>query len=148
VTAAAFFVALVFALVLTIVGAMLLAFAQSQGIVVAGLEIGWASRAVVVLMASAVLFEVAFTVAPDRAIKWRDNLIGALVTAVLFTAGELVLSVYLGTTQRFNVFGTLQVFVGLIVWIYYSALVVLWGAELTRLLVLRAEARRELPSPT
>ena len=59
---------------------------------------------------------------------WRDNLLGALVTAVLFTVGEMVLSAYLGATLRFNVFGALQVFVGLIVWIYYSALVVLWGA--------------------
>ncbi len=40
-------------------------------------------------------------------------------------------------------FGTFQFFVVLIVWIYYSALVALWGAELTRLLVLAAEERRE-----
>ena len=147
VAAGAFFVALTVALVLTIISAVLLSFAQRQGVAVAGVQFGWALRGVVVLIASAVLFEVAFTVAPDRDIKWRDNLIGALVTAVLFTIGEIVLSAYLGTTLRFNVFGTLQVFVGLIVWIYYSALVVLWGAELTRLLVLRAEARRSTPTP-
>ena len=142
VAAGAFFVAFVVALVLTIVGAVVLSFAQSQGLAVAGIQVGRASRAVVVLVASAVLFEVAFTVAPERDIKWRDNLLGALVTAVLFTVGEMVLSAYLGATLRFNVFGALQVFVGLIVWIYYSALVVLWGAELSRLLVLRAETRR------
>ena len=54
--------------------------------------------------------------------------------------GETALSYYLGSTERFNVFGAFQLFVVLIVWIYYSALVALWGAELTRLLVLRAEA--------
>ena len=53
------------------------------------------------------------------------------------------LSFYLGGTQRFNVFGTFEFFVVLIVWIYYSALVALWGAELTRLMILGAEDRRE-----
>ena len=57
--------------------------------------------------------------------------------------GETALSTYLSTTERFSVFGTFQFFVVLIVWIYYSSLVALWGAELTRLLVLRAEERRE-----
>ena len=142
----AFFVAFVVALVLAIIAAVLLAFAQQQGIAIAGVPVGWVPRGVVVLVASAVLFEVAFTVAPDRAIRWRDSVVGAVVTAVIFTLGEIVLSMYLGSTQRFDVFGTLQVFVGLIVWLYYSALVVLWGAELTRLLVLRAENRRESPA--
>ncbi len=96
-----------------------------------------------VLIASVALFWVAFTVAPDRPIRWRDSLSGALVTSVLFLLGQIGLSVYLSTTQRFNVFGTFQFFVVLIVWIYYSALVALWGAELTRLLVLAAEERRE-----
>ena len=143
VTAGAFFGAFFVAMVLTIVAAVLIAFAQSQGLALGGMQGSWAMRGGIVLLASAALFEVAFTLAPDRAIKWRDNVGGALVTAVLFTLGEIVLAVYLGATQRFNVFGALQVFVGLIVWIYYSALVVLWGAELSRLLVLRAEARRE-----
>ena len=136
------------AMVLTIVAAVLIAFAQSQGLALGGMQGSWAMRGGIVLLASAALFEVAFTLAPDRAIKWRDNVGGALVTAVLFTLGEIVLAVYLGATQRFNVFGALQVFVGLIVWIYYSALVVLWGAELSRLLVLRAEARRDRTATT
>ena len=62
---------------------------------------------------------------------------------MLFLVGEVVLSLYLRSTERFNVFGTFQFFVVLIVWIYYSALVALWGAELTRLLILEAEERRE-----
>ena len=80
---------------------------------------------------------------PTGAIHWRDSLFGALVTSVLFLVGEVVLSLYLRSSERFNVFGTFQFFVVLIVWIYYSALVALWGAELTRLLILEAEERRE-----
>jgi len=67
---------------------------------------------------------------------------GALITAGLFLVGESALSAYLSTTERFSVFGAFQFFVVLIVWMYYSSLVVLWGAELTRLLVLRFEERR------
>ena len=99
-------------------------------------------------VASALLFAVAFVVAPDRRIRWLDALPGALVTAVGFLVGELVLAAYLGSTQRFVVFGASQFFVGLTVWIYYSAIVVLWGVQFTRLMVLDAESRRgELPEP-
>ena len=64
------------------------------------------------------------------------------MTAVGFLVGELVLAAYLGSTQRFVVFVASQFFVGLTVWIYYSAIVVLWGVEFTRLMVLDAESRR------
>ena len=117
--------------------------AREAGLQLSGIGITLSLRIAPVLIASVALFWVAFTVAPDRPIRWRDSLSGALVTSGLFLLGQIGLSVYLSTTQRFNVFGTFQFFVVLIVWIYYSALVALWGAELTRLLVLAAEQRRE-----
>jgi membrane protein len=120
-----------------------LQFARDAGLQLSGIWVMLALRFAPVLIASAALFWVAFTVAPDRRIRWRDSLLGAIVTSVLFLIGEMGLSYYLGSTQRFNVFGTFQFFVVLIVWIYYSALVALWGAELTRLMILGAEYRRE-----
>ncbi len=120
-----------------------LQFARDAGLQLSGIWVMLALRFAPVLLASAALFWVAFTVAPDRRIRWRDSLRGALITSVLFLVGEMGLSYYLGSTQRFNVFGTFQFFVVLIVWIYYSSLVALWGAELTRLLILSAETRRE-----
>jgi membrane protein len=120
-----------------------LEFARQAGLQLSGIGITLSLRIAPVLIASVALFWVAFTVAPDRPIRWRDSLSGALVTSALFLLGQIGLSVYLSTTQRFNVFGTFQFFVVLIVWIYYSALVALWGAELTRLLILATEKRRE-----
>jgi len=117
--------------------------ARDAGLPLSGNWVMLALRFAPVLLASTALFWVAFTVAPDRPIRWRDSFLGALVTSVLFLLGEAGLAYYLGNTQRFNVFGTFQFFVVLIVWIYYSALVALWGAELTRLLILAAETRRE-----
>jgi membrane protein len=135
-------VALVVVLLLAIVVTIAVSVAQAAGIVLPDFGMSLWSRAVVVLVASALLFEVAFTVGPDRKIRWLDSLPGALVTAVLFLFGAGWLSIYLGATQRFNIFGAYQFFVVLVVFIYYSALVALWGAELTRILVLRAVAAR------
>ena len=115
--------------------------ARDAGLQFSGVGITLSLRIAPVLIASVALFWVAFTVAPDRPIRWRDSLSGSLVTSVLFVFGQIGLSYYLSTTGRFNVFGTFQFFVVLIVWIYYSALVALWGAELTRLLILAAEER-------
>ncbi|MDR3685971.1 MAG: YihY/virulence factor BrkB family protein [Coriobacteriia bacterium] len=139
-------VALVVALIVSgIVGIVLsvgLAYAQSLGVNLPQWSASGWLRAPLVFVASALLFAVAFVVAPDRAVRWRDALPGSLVTAVGFLIGEQVLSIYLGSTQRFVVFGASQFFVGLTVWIYYSAIVVLWGVEFTRMMVLDAESRR------
>jgi membrane protein len=142
VATAALVIALVVGSLLVIVGAIAIGYAKQFGIEVPEVLLSYTVRSVVIYLMAAVLFTVAFTVAPDRGTRWRDTLSGALVTAALFLVGESVLSAYLGQTQRFSVFGAFQFFVVLIVWIYYSALVVLWGAELTRLLILRAEQLR------
>jgi membrane protein len=142
----ALLVALILSALASAFAGIALQFARDAGLQLSGIWVMLALRYAPVLVASAALFWVAFTVAPDRRIRWRDSLSGALVTSVLFLVGEVGLSLYLGSTQRFNVFGTFQFFVVLIVWIYYSALVALWGAELTRLMILGAEYRREAAS--
>jgi membrane protein len=143
VAALALLAALTLSALASIFAGIVLQFAREAGLQLSGVWLMLALRFAPVLLASAALFWVAFTLAPDRRIRWRDSFLGALVTSVLFLFGEMGLSYYLGSTQRFNVFGTFQFFVVLIVWIYYSALVALWGAELTRLMILAAEERRE-----
>lgn len=123
-------------------GTLALTYLGELGVVVPQVALARLVRAVLVFVAASLLFEVAFTLVPDRRVHWRDAIVGSLVTAGLFLLGESGLSLYLGSTERFNMFGTFEFFVVLIVWIYYSALVTLWGAELTRLLVLRAEIAR------
>jgi membrane protein len=146
VAAVALVVALLVSSVIGIVVGVGLSYAQNLGVAVPQWAVsGWV-RGAIVYVASALLFAVAFVVAPDRRIRWLDALPGALLTAAAFLIGELVLSVYLGTTQRFVVFGASQFFVGLTVWIYYSAVVVFGGVELTRMMVLDAETRRGDPA--
>jgi len=147
VAAIALLAALTLSALASIFAGIALQFARDVGLQLSGIWLTLALRFAPVLLASAALFWVAFTVAPDRRIRWRDSLLGALFTSVLFLLGEMGLALYLGSTERFNVFGTFQFFVVLIVWIYYSALVALWGAELTRLLILAAETRREAEQP-
>jgi membrane protein len=142
VTAAAFFVAVIVTIAIGLLFAVGFGYMAQLGIDLTKLGLSAWFRALIVFLAAALLFTFSFVVAPDRKIKWKDALPGALVTALLFLLGEQALLLYLGTTKRFLIFGTSQFFVALTVWIYYSAIVVLWGVELTRLLVLDAEERR------
>lgn len=142
VAAAAFVVALLVAAVVGILVGVGLSYAQALGVDVSALGRNDWVRVALVYTASALLFVVAFSVTPDRPVRWLDVVPSALFTAVLFAIGTEVLSVYLSTTQRFVVFGAAQFFVALTVWIYYAAIVALWGVELSRVMVLAAEGRR------
>jgi membrane protein len=77
------------------------------------------------------LFAMMFKILPDVKIRWQDVWIGAVVTAVLFTVGKFVIGLYLGKTDVGSVFGAAGSLVILLVWIYYSAQILLFGAEFT-----------------
>jgi membrane protein len=70
---------------------------------------------------------------PDRDLPWRDVWPGAMVTALLFTGGKAVLAWYLGRAATTSAYGAAGSFVALLVWVYYSSQILLYGAELTRL---------------
>jgi membrane protein len=147
VAAGAVFVALIVASIIIIVVAIGITYAQNIGIPIPEFGRSLLARAAMIYVASSLLFAVAFVLAPDRKVRWLDALPAALVTGAAFLVGEQVLALYLTTTQRFAVFGSAQFFVGLTVWLYYSALVALGGVELSRVMVLDAEARREDAGP-
>jgi membrane protein len=79
-----------------------------------------------------VLFAALFKFLPDTDVAWRDVWVGGLVTALLFIAGESVLGLYLGHSRPGDVFGAASALAVILVWIYYSGLILLFGAELTR----------------
>ena len=81
---------------------------------------------------TAALFAVLFRVLPDAEISWRDVGVGALVTALLFTLGKTAIGFYLGRAEPGSAFGAAGSLALLLVWIYYSALIVLVGAEFTQ----------------
>lgn len=92
----------------------------------------------------ALLFAAMFKVLPDARIGWRDVAVGAVATAALFTLGKLLIGLYLGRSDPAGAFGAAGSVVLVLVWIYYSALIVLVGAEFTQAWV-RANGREIVP---
>jgi len=78
------------------------------------------------------LFALLFKAIPDVKIKWHDVWVGAVVTAGLFTLGKSLLGLYLGSTGVSSAYGAAGSIVVLVIWVYYSAQIVLVGAEFTR----------------
>lgn len=80
---------------------------------------------------TAALFAMIFKWLPQARLAWRDVSIGAGTTAVLFSLGRFLIGLYLGRTAVGSPYGAAGAFVVLLVWIYYSAQILLFGAELT-----------------
>jgi membrane protein len=80
----------------------------------------------------ALLFAAIFKVLPDARIAWGDVRVGAVVTALLFVAGKFALGLYLGRSNPGEVFGAAGALALMLVWIYYSSMIVLLGAEFTQ----------------
>jgi membrane protein len=90
----------------------------------------------------ALLFAMMFKWLPDATVTWRDVWIGAVVTAILFEVGKLLIGLYIGKQGLESTFGAAASLVVLLIWVYYSSQIVLMGAEFTR-----AYARRHGRSP-
>jgi membrane protein len=84
---------------------------------------------VLALALTTVLFALIFRVIPDAKIAWRDVWVGAFATAVLFSAGKFLLSWYVSRSATVSPFGAAGSLVALIVWVYYSAQLLFFGAE-------------------
>jgi membrane protein len=87
---------------------------------------------VVAPLGIAVLFGLIFKFVPDVPIAWRDVIVGAVVTSILFSIGRAALSFYLRTTGVGSAYGAAGSLVALVVWVYYSAQIFFFGAILTR----------------
>lgn len=80
----------------------------------------------------ALLFAAIYKVLPDRALEWRDVGVGAIVTAALFTIGKSLIGWYLGASATASAYGAAGGLFVLLLWVYYSSVIFLFGAELTR----------------
>lgn len=80
----------------------------------------------------AVLFAALYKLLPDTEVAWRDVVVGAVVTALLFVVGEALLGIYIAHAGISSAYGTAGSLVILLVWVYYSAMLLLFGAEFTR----------------
>lgn len=79
-----------------------------------------------------VLFGIIFKVLPDAFIKWRDVLVGSMVTAVLFMIGKFAITFYIGNSNISTTYGAAGSLVVLLIWIYYSSIILYFGAEFTK----------------
>ncbi|MBL3657572.1 YihY/virulence factor BrkB family protein [Fulvivirga sp. 2943] len=77
------------------------------------------------------VFAMIFKILPDAKVEWRDVWVGAFVTTVLFTLGKYLIGFYLGNSSLSNAYGAAGSLVLLLVWVYYSSVIVLFGAEFT-----------------
>ena len=75
-----------------------------------------------------------FKYVPDRRIPWRHVWVGAVATAAFFTFGKYLIGLYLGKAAVGKAYGAAAPFVAVIVWVYYSAMIFLFGAEFTHVL--------------
>ncbi len=78
------------------------------------------------------LFAILFKFLPDVRLLWRDVITGALVTAVLFAIGQQLIGLYLGQSNIASAYGAAGSMMVLLLWVYYSCQILLFGAEFTR----------------
>jgi hypothetical protein len=86
---------------------------------------------VVSLLVLTFVFALLFKYVPDAEIGWQDVWLGGLITAVLFTLGKTAIGFYLGQASVGSAYGAAGSLVALLVWVYYSALIMFFGAEFT-----------------
>jgi membrane protein len=84
-----------------------------------------------------ILFALIFKFTPATAIRWRDVQMGAAVTSLLFTFGKSAIGFYLSHSALTSAYGAAASLVVFLIWIYYSAQILLFGAELTHVYALK-----------
>ncbi len=87
------------------------------------------------------LFALLFKFLPDTRMSWKDVWIGAAVTAVLFTAGKYLVGLYLGRSSVASAYGAAGTVVIVLLWMYYAAQILLFGAEFTHVYASRYGSR-------
>lgn len=84
-----------------------------------------------------ILFALIFKVLPDVVLSWSDVWFGSLLTAFLFTIGKILIGLYLGKSGVTSAFGAAGSLVAFLIWIYYATQILLFGAELIKVRVLK-----------
>jgi membrane protein len=100
---------------------------------------------VVSLMLISFLFAAIYKVLPDRDLEWGDVVVGAIVTAVLFTIGKSLISWYIGSSAVASSFGAAGALIVLLLWVYYTAQIFLLGAEFTKVYANTHGSKQDAP---
>lgn len=97
-----------------------------------GVVFFYIANQIITLAVVTLIFSVVFKVLPDAKIRWKDVIAGALVTAVLFMLGKFAISFYIGKTSVGSTYGAAGSLVVLLIWTYYSSMILYFGAEFTK----------------
>lgn len=121
-------------LVSLVISAALSAFNDWLGRRAPGWPVLWQALNILVsFLVTTALFALLFKFLPDVKLFWRDVVTGAIVTAVLFTAGKHLIGLYLGQSSTASSYGAAGSVILLLLWVYYSSQILLLGAEFTRI---------------
>jgi membrane protein len=90
------------------------------------------SNSIITFIIISLLFGAIFTILPDAEIKWRQVRLASFTTAILFMIGKFLISFYIANSNLQNVYGTAGSFVILMVWVYYSSVILYFGAEFAK----------------
>ena len=93
---------------------------------------------------AALLFAMIFKILPAVPLTWRDVSMGAVMTALLFTAGKFAIGYYIGKSGVASAYGAAASIITLLLWIYYSSLILLFGAEFTKAYAESRGSRKEV----
>lgn len=92
----------------------------------------------IILIVIVTLFTVIFKVLPDATIAWKDAFVGALLTATLFLLGKFLIGYYVAKLNLGITYGTAASIIIILIWVYYSAFILYYGAEFTKVYALQA----------
>ncbi len=94
--------------------------------------LAYAGNLLLTFIVTTFLFGTIFKILPDAKIKWRDILTGAITTSILFMLGKFGISFYLGAKNIGNTYGAAGSIVLVLLWVYYSAIILYFGAAFTK----------------
>jgi membrane protein len=129
------------------------------GNIVTGLMPGWEIISQIInfiisLVVITALFAVGFKYVPDAKIAWADVWIGATVTALLFMVGKALIGLYIGYSALSSTYGAAAALAVILVWVYYSAQILFFGAEFTQVYAntygsrIRSESTGQVTKPS
>lgn len=95
-------------------------------------QLVYVTNLLVTLFIISLLFAIIFKVLPDAIIRWKDVVIGALVTAILFMIGKFGITFYINRSDVGSAYGAAGSLAVLFVWVYYSSMILYYGAEFTK----------------
>ncbi len=96
------------------------------------IKIAYIGNFILTFIITTYLFGAIFKILPDAKIKWKDVLKGAVTTSILFMLGKFAITFYLGTKNIGNIYGAAGSIVIVLLWVYYSSIILYFGAAVTK----------------